>query len=57
VSEPSPLITRRRWLMIQARLAGGDMFLASEAVHSTAIEHPEWDLDEAKTWAEWEKES
>lgn len=29
--------------------------MATEAVASTAIEHPEWDLEETKTWAQWEK--
>lgn len=28
---------------------------AVEAVNSTAIEHPEWDLDERRTFDEWEK--
>ena len=28
--------------------------VAADAVASTAIEHPEWDLDEKRTWDEWE---
>lgn len=31
--------------------------MAMEAVTSTAIEHPEWDLSELKTWDEWEKDT
>jgi hypothetical protein len=27
--------------------------MADEAVSSVAIEHPEWDMDEARTWNEW----
>lgn len=28
---------------------------AMAAVDSVAIEHPEWDMDEEKTWKEWDK--
>jgi len=49
-------ITMRTYLTIKAMEGGTSIFVASEAVHSTAIEHPEWDLDEKKTWAEWEKD-
>lgn len=31
-----------------------DMFMAMEAAASVALSHPEWDLTEEKTWAEWE---
>jgi hypothetical protein len=31
-----------------------DVFMAMEAVHSTALANPEWDMDETKTMAEWE---
>lgn len=47
------LFTRRRWLTCQAMLAGANIWLAVEAVATTAIEHPEWDMDEERTWAEW----
>lgn len=31
------------------------LFEALEAVATTAIEHPEWDMDgEEKPWSEWE---
>jgi hypothetical protein len=52
-------LTKRQYLTIKACLPTGDgipvdMFMAMEAVASTAIEHPEWDMDEQKTWREWE---
>jgi hypothetical protein len=48
-------LTMREWLTCQAVLAGADVFTAVEAVASTAIEHPEWDLNQKKTWEEWER--
>lgn len=27
--------------------------LAAEAVASTAIEHPEWDMEEKRPWKDW----
>lgn len=50
-----PRLTMRDWLTMRAIMAGADIFLAVEAVASTAIEHPEWDLQEKKTWVEWEQ--
>ena len=33
-----------------------DIFAATEAVSSTAIEHPEWDMDgERHTWDQWDR--
>lgn len=49
------LITRRRYLTLKALEAGAGVFLAAEAVASTALEHPEWDMDEQRTWTEWEQ--
>lgn len=49
------LMTRRRYLVIKAMQAGAGPMLALEAVSSIAIEHPEWDMYEGKTWEEWEK--
>ncbi len=51
--------TRREYLMLRVLEMADDtgilaMLLAEEAVASTALAHPEWDLDEKKTWAEWE---
>lgn len=47
------LMTRRLYLTIKAMQYGAGMFPAIEAVASTAIEHPEWQLDEEQTWDEW----
>lgn len=49
------LLTYRQWLTYQALLAGAEWPTVHEAVASTAIEHPEWDMDETHTWDEWEK--
>lgn len=48
-------ITRRRYLLINILEAGTDPFVALESVASTALAHPDWDLDEERTWEEWEK--
>lgn len=47
-------ITRRNYLTIKALAAGGGPFLAAEAVATTALEHPEWDMEEKRTFDEWE---
>lgn len=56
------LITRRAWLYEETvhhllALKGGASFVdvmgVKEAIASTAIEHPEWDMDEVKTRKEW----
>ena len=48
------LLTKRQYLVRRAMAAGAYMWTAMEAVASVAIEHPEWDMDEEKTWKEWE---
>jgi hypothetical protein len=48
-----PLWTRRQYLTTQVILHGASPLTAPEAVSSVAIEHPEWDMDEQKTWKEW----
>jgi hypothetical protein len=49
--------TRRQWLTRHAILGGASPFLAREAIASTAIEHPEVDMDgEKRTIAGWEIE-
>jgi len=59
MGDPLPM-TRRRYLTIkgcQAIIEGqqiGSALLVVEAVASTALEHPEWDMDEERTWDEWE---
>ena len=51
----APQLTRREYLIAVMCLAGANVFVAVEAVASTALEHPEWDMDERKTWTEWER--
>lgn len=46
--------TRRQFLTYQMVMEGANVWLAIEAVSSTAIEHPEWDMDEEMTWAQWQ---
>lgn len=48
------LLSRRQYLVIKALEAGASVFVAIEAVSSVAIEHPEWNMTEEKTFAEWE---
>ena len=48
-------ITRREYLTIKALAGGATWFMAIEAVSSTALAHPEWDMTETKTYNEWEK--
>lgn len=48
------VLTRHQWLIRKAIDSGAGPFAALEAVASVAIDHPEWDMDETKTWAEWE---
>lgn len=49
------VISRRSYLTFKVMMETECNFMmATEAVASTAIEHPEWDLEETKTWAEWE---
>jgi len=61
-------MTRRAYLTLKVMMAqpehpspasmqpfATNMMVAIEAVSSTAIEHPEWDMDEERTFAEWEK--
>lgn len=49
-------ITRRQYLTRKVMAVGGgvNVFMVAEAVASTALAHPEWDMDETKTWDEWE---
>ena len=56
-TEIEPLMSRRQYLVLRTmELTGCDVFLAQEAVASTAIEHPEWDLTRRATWDQFEKE-
>lgn len=47
-------ITRRTYLVMRTIMHGSGIGLAIEAVASTAIEHPEWDMDEKRTWEDWD---
>ena len=52
------LWTRRQYLQAQVLMHEKEgtfitFMMAREAVSSVAIEHPEWDMDEKKTWKEW----
>jgi len=49
-----PTITRRGYLILRGMIETGATYpIATEAVASLAIEHPEGDLDEKRTWSEW----
>ena len=49
----TPELSRRAYLVIRAMEAGAPMALAVEAVASTALEHPDWDMDERRAWWDW----
>ena len=51
---PGEQVTLRHYLLTRACLSGADIWTAMEAVSSTAIEHPEWDMDERRIFDEWE---
>jgi hypothetical protein len=51
-----PVLSLRTWLVLHTMARTGcGMFTAQEAVASTAIEHPEWDLDKRMTIPEWDE--
>jgi hypothetical protein len=47
--------TRHQFMVYRLVMEGTPVFSAVEAVSSTALEHPDWDMDETFTWAEWER--
>lgn len=50
------MMTRRHFLVYKAMQdTDCGIMLAIEAVASTAIEHPEWDMDELRTLQQWEE--
>lgn len=51
----SKKITRRQYLSFKALIAGTPTLMLKEAVSTTALAHPEWDMSEEKTWEEWER--
>lgn len=53
---PHKRLTRRQYLTRAAlETPGTDIWTAIEAVSSTAMEHPEWDMEEKKTREEWDR--
>ena len=42
------------YLTVKACQAGGLFWVVQEAVASTALAHPEWNLTERRSFAEWE---
>lgn len=49
-------ITRRQWLTHQAVVGGMKVGDAMKAVARTAIDYPEWDMDETHTWEFWQRQ-
>lgn len=50
-------VTMRTYLAVQVMaITGCNQFEAIEAVSSTALAHPEWDLDKRMSWQEWAEE-
>ncbi len=48
--------TRRQFMEYRRVMDDGQpCWVAQEAVTTAALEHPDWDLDEEMTWAEWEE--
>jgi hypothetical protein len=61
LTDNSMVLSRRSYLTLKARQPSQHtfplpFFMAVEAVAAMAIEHPEWDMDETKTWNQWEKQ-
>jgi len=55
VEDTWPLLTRRQYLVLTTmEQTGCDVFLAMEAVASTALERPEWDMTEKRTFQGWD---
>jgi hypothetical protein len=48
-------ISRRRYLIVKTLLAYPriSIWSAIEIAANTALEHPDWDMEETKTWAWW----
>lgn len=46
-------MTRYTYLVLRAMDAGASMPEAMEAVSSTALEHPDWDMAERRSLADW----
>lgn len=48
--------SRRQFLTYRIVMDGTPIWQAIEAVSSTAMEHPDWDMDQEMTWAEWQEQ-
>lgn len=49
-------ITMLTYLAIRAMIhTGCNWMYGIEAVQSTSLDHPEWDLNERQTWEHWDK--
>ncbi|MCY7396607.1 MAG: hypothetical protein LH468_10725 [Nocardioides sp.] len=46
-------ITRRQYVSMTALLGGAPARLLRETVATTALEHPDWDMDEIHTYGYW----
>lgn len=46
----------RQFLLLTALREDTNMFIAIEAVSTTALAHPEWDMNERKPLAVWMRE-
>jgi hypothetical protein len=51
-------MSRRQYLIFRALRAdpSTSVFEALEAVSSTAIERPDWDMEETRTMSDWDRE-
>ena len=47
-------MSKLTYLTVKACQEGAAFWVVQEAVASTALSHPEWDLDARKTFTEWE---
>lgn len=48
-------LSLRSFLVLNVIMATGcDFMTAMEAVSSTALANPEWNMDQRETWADWE---
>jgi hypothetical protein len=49
-------MSKLTYLTVKACQAGGSFWVVQEAVASTALSHPEWDLTVRRSFSEWEAE-
>lgn len=51
------VVTRQTYLWTKALERGEYLVLAIQQAADLALEHPEWDMNERRTWAAWEEQS